>query len=121
FLGHRDDLDALLPACDLFVLASHREGLPRAAMEAAACGLPLVATDIRGCRQVVAHGINGLLVPARRVTPLARAIQRLVADPGLRRRLADRSRPKAEQEFDQRDVIRRLFDAYTELGVPGLV
>ncbi|MFV0526933.1 MAG: glycosyltransferase family 4 protein [Acidimicrobiales bacterium] len=119
FLGHRADLDLLLPACDLFVLASYREGVPRAAMEAAACGLPLVATDVRGCRQVVADGVNGLLVPARRVEPLARAIRRLVTDPELRRRLAGRSRPKAVREFDQRDVIGRLFAAYAELGVPG--
>ncbi|MDQ3178702.1 MAG: glycosyltransferase family 4 protein, partial [Actinomycetota bacterium] len=64
FLGHRDDVEVLLGAFDLFVLASHREGQPRAAMEAAASGLPIVATDIRGCRQVVDDGVTGRLVPA---------------------------------------------------------
>ena len=59
FLGHRDDVDGLLGAFDLFVLASHREGQPRAAMEAAASGLPIVATDVRGCRQVVDDGSTG--------------------------------------------------------------
>ena len=62
FLGHRDDVDALYAAMDVFVLASHREGFPRAAMEAAAMGVPVVATDIRGCRQVVDDGVNGVLV-----------------------------------------------------------
>ena len=62
-LGHRDDVDRLLGGFDLFVLASHREGQPRAAMEAAASGLPIVATDVRGCRQVVDDGTTGLLVP----------------------------------------------------------
>ena len=64
-LGHRDDVDDLLGAFDVFVLASHREGQPRAAMEAAATGLPIVATNIRGCRQVVDDGVTGLLVPVR--------------------------------------------------------
>ncbi len=63
FLGGRDDVDRLSTGMDIFVLASHREGFPRAAMEAAAMGVPIVATDIRGCRQVVAHGVTGLLVP----------------------------------------------------------
>ncbi len=65
FLGERRDVQALYPGFDLFVLASHREGFPRSAMEAAACGLPVIATDIRGCRQVVDHGNTGLLVPVR--------------------------------------------------------
>src|SRR6478736_3117230 len=74
-LGHRDDVDDLYGAMDLFVLASYREGFPRAAMEAAATGLPIVATDIRGCRQVVDHGVNGLLVPVRDSTALGAAIE----------------------------------------------
>ena len=71
--GHRDDVDRLYAAMDIFCLPSHREGFPRAAMEAAASGLPVVATDIRGCRQVVEHGVTGALVPARDVTALADA------------------------------------------------
>ena len=70
-LGHRDDVDRLLGAFDVFVLASHREGQPRAAMEAAAAGLPIVATDIRGCRQVVDHEVTGLLVPVADAAALA--------------------------------------------------
>ncbi len=66
FLGMVDDVETLYAALDLYVLASHREGFPRSAMEAAAMGLPVVATDIRGCRQVVDHDTTGLLVPAGR-------------------------------------------------------
>src|SRR5206468_2426506 len=73
FLGHRDDVDALYSAMDLFVLPSHREGFPRAAMEAAASGLPVIATDVRGCRQVVEPEVTGLLVPVRDPVPLAAA------------------------------------------------
>ena len=58
FLGHRSDVEDLYAAFDVYVLASYREGFPRSAMEAAAMGLPVVATDIRGCRQVVEHGVD---------------------------------------------------------------
>ena len=63
-LGHRDDVDALYAAMDVFVPSVAPRGLPAAAMEAAATGLPVVATDVRGCRQVVERGVTGDLVPA---------------------------------------------------------
>lgn len=63
FLGMRFDMESLYAAFDLFVLASWREGFSRLGMEAAAMGLPIVATDVRGCREVVHHGITGMLVP----------------------------------------------------------
>ena len=65
FTGMRDDVERIYHALDVYALLSHREGFPRSAMEAAACGLPIVATDIRGCRQVVDHDRTGLLVPPR--------------------------------------------------------
>ena len=119
FLGHRRDIERLLPAFDVFALASHREGFPRAAMEAAASGLPIVATDIRGCRQVVDHGHNGYLVPRGEVEPLAQALGWLIADAELRRRFGQAARIKAEAEFDERVVIDKLLAGYAELGVTG--
>ena len=97
FLGHRDDVDAIYAAMDMFVLASHREGFPPAAMEAAAMGLPVIATDIRGCRQVVEDGVNGVLVPVRDAHALASAVGRVAADDDLRRRMgsAGVARPRA--------------------------
>ncbi len=80
FLGHRDDPERLYGAFDIYVLASHREGFPRSAMEAAASAVPIVATDIRGCREVVDHERTGLLVPARDPLALEAAIDRLVGD-----------------------------------------
>lgn len=118
FLGHRHDVDRLLAAADVFVLASYREGFPRAAMEAAASGLPIVATDIRGCRQVVDDGVTGFLVPPRDPTALAAALSTLIADPEIRRRFGAAGRRKAEAEFDERHVIERLLESYVELGVP---
>jgi len=116
FLGHRNDVDALYSGMDLFVLPSHREGFPRAAMEAAASGLPVIATDVRGCRQVVGPGVTGLLIPVRDADAVARAIDRLGRDDALRARMAIEARARAEAEFDERAVVARVLDAYAEVA-----
>jgi glycosyltransferase involved in cell wall biosynthesis len=115
FLGLRDDVERLYPAMYLYVLASHREGFPRSAMEAAAMGLPIVATDIRGCRQVVDHGTTGLLVPARAPRALASAIGGLVSDPQRRRAMGRAARRKALAEFDDRQQVRITLEVYEQL------
>jgi glycosyltransferase involved in cell wall biosynthesis len=116
FLGHRDDPERLYAAFDIYVLASHREGFPRSAMEAAASGLPIVATDIRGCREVVDHERTGLLVSARDDAALEAAIERLTSDTAVRHRLGEAAAAKAREEFDQRRVISRTLDAYAGLN-----
>jgi glycosyltransferase involved in cell wall biosynthesis len=115
FLGGRDDVDRLYAGMDIFVLASYREGFPRTAMEAAAMGVPVVATDIRGCRQVVDHGTTGLLVPARDATALADAIKALAVDPDRRARLGIAGRAKAMREFDERRCVEITLDTYRAL------
>ena len=116
FLGMRTDVDALYPALDLFVLPSHREGFPRAAMEAAASGLPVIATDIRGCRQVVEPGVNGLLVPVKDPAALAAAIRRLGEDAATRVAMGRAGRQRAEQHFDERQVVDKVMAAYREVA-----
>ncbi len=113
-LGSQPDPTRWYAAMDLFVLPSHREGFPRAAMEAAAMGLPVVATDIRGCREVVEPGGNGLLVPVRDPDALAAAVKQLAADPDRRRRMAAAARTKAEADFDEQRVVRRVLAAYRD-------
>jgi len=115
FLGGRDDVARLYAGMDIHVLASHREGFPRSPMEASAMGVPVVATDIRGCRQVVDHGVTGLLVPARDPTALAAAIASLASDADLRRRLGTAGRAKAMRDFDERRCIAITLDAYRSL------
>jgi glycosyltransferase involved in cell wall biosynthesis len=115
FLGMREDVEQLYRAFDLYVLASHREGFPRSAMEAAAMGLPIVATDIRGCRQVVDDGRTGLLVPVREAGPLAAAIGRLVGDAELRAAMGAAARDKAAREFDDRRQIEITLAVYERL------
>ncbi len=112
FAGSRDDMEHVYPGFDLFVLPFHREGFPRSAMEAAACGLPVVATDVRGCRQVVSPGQTGLLVPLHDPVRLAAAIEEIVRDPALRREMGSAGRRKAEAEFDDRIVVTKSLEAY---------
>jgi glycosyltransferase involved in cell wall biosynthesis len=116
FLGHRDDVDVLYAAMDVFVLASHREGYPRAAMEAAAMGLPIVATDIRGCREVVQPGGNGLLVPPRDASSIVDGIAMLADRPNLRAAMGDAGRALARDRFDERSVARVVLDTYGEIA-----
>ncbi len=117
FLGMRTDVDALYPTMDVFVLPSHREGFPRAAMEAAAMGLPIVATDIRGCREVVADGENGLLVPVSDARSLARAIRTIGDDPELASRMGRAGRERARRLFDEDRVVEIVLSTYRELAL----
>jgi glycosyltransferase involved in cell wall biosynthesis len=109
--GHREDVEVLYAAMDVFCLPSHREGFPRAAMEAAACELPVVATDIRGCRQVVDPGATGALVPVRDPVALADALAPY-ADAEARAAAGRAGRRKAEAEFDEAGVVARVLAAY---------
>ena len=106
-LGYRSDIPDLLRAADIFVLPSHREGMPRSIIEAMLSGLPVVATDIRGCREEVVDGETGFLIPPRQPSALAHALQRLVEDPKLRIKLGDAGRMRALKLFDEDMVIRR--------------
>ncbi len=115
FLGMRADVDDLYSAMDVYVLASYREGFPRSAMEAAASGLPVIATDIRGCRQVVESGMTGLLVPARDHLALTSAILEIIQDPIKRSEMGRRAVVKARAEFDHQRVIDITLQTYERL------
>lgn len=115
FLGARTDVPRLLSMFDVFVLPSYREGYPRAAMEASSMGIPVVATDIRGCRQVVIHGETGLLIEPRESSTLRDALMRLLVDPILRANLGAAAARRASTEFDQQRVIARTLGVYRHL------
>jgi len=115
WLGHVDDMPALFATVDMVVLPSYREGLPKGLIEAAACALPLVTTDVPGCREVVTDGVDGLLVPVRDAAALAAAIARLQDDPALARRLGEAARRKALAQFDESVVIADTLAVYREL------
>lgn len=114
-LGHVDDMPGLFRSVDAVVLPSYREGLPKGLIEAAASGLPLVTTNVPGCREVVTHGVDGLLVPAKDGAALAAAIAQLHDDTTLRKRLGAAARETALTKFDERLVLKRTLDVYREL------
>jgi glycosyltransferase involved in cell wall biosynthesis len=115
WLGHVEDMPALFRSVDVVVLPSYREGLPKGLIEAGACGVPLVTTDAPGCREVVSHEVDGLIVPVRDAAALAAAIVRVWADPALRLRLGRASREKVLRNYDDRIVIHKTMAVYREL------
>ncbi len=114
-LGMREDVERVYAAMDVLVFPSHREAFPRALMEAAAMGLPLVASDVSGCRRCVREGGNGFLVPVGDAAGFARRALEIAASPELRAGMGAASRELALAEFDEREVFRRVAGCYREL------
>lgn len=115
--GWRSDMPTVYAAANIVCLPSYREGLPRALVEAAACARPIVTSDVPGCREIVRHQENGLLVPARDVNCLITALQRLIEDPSLRAQMGERGRKIAESEFSAESVNTKMLRVYQELLV----
>ena len=116
WLGHVDDTSELFRSVDVVALPTYyREGLPKSLIEAAACALPLVTTDMPGCREVVTNEVDGLLIPPHDAGALAHAIARLIDSPELARRLGAAARIKTLANFDERIVIERTLAVYREL------
>jgi glycosyltransferase involved in cell wall biosynthesis len=115
WLGRREDIAELLACCDIYTLASWREGFPRSAIEATAMALPIVATNIRGCRQVVEDGVNGILVPVRDSTTLAFAIKQLIDDEQLRLKMGWAGYEKSKHQFNEQNVCKIVLDTYKQL------
>lgn len=113
--GHRDEMPSVLASAHVVVLPSYREGLPKVLLEAAACARPIVATDVPGCRDVVRHGENGLLVPPRDARALAEAIGQLVQDRPMRARMGACGRALVEKEFSSERIAQDTLAVYREL------
>lgn len=112
YWGFAQDMPEMLARAHVIVMPSYREGLPRGLIEAAAIGRAIVTTDAPGCREVVRHEVNGLLVPVGDGAAVAAAIRRLLDDPALRRRLAARGRAIAEGEFSVEHFVEASLDTY---------
>ena len=112
---HRDEMSPTLASATIVVLPSYREGLPKVLLEAAACGKPLIATDVPGCRDIVAHGVNGLLVPARDPAALADAIDSLLRDSSLRAAMGVAGREVVIRAFSVEKIAGQVVDLYRAL------
>ena len=113
--GERDDVGELLAGADLFVLSSRSEGLPLSILEAMAAGLPVVASSVGGVPELVVEGETGLLVPPGDPHALAAAMERLLDDPALRRRLGAAGRTRVSEHFDLAVARRAHLDLYRAL------
>ncbi len=111
-LERRQDMPELYACMDLAVLPSYREGIPRALMEAAAMGVPIAASDIRGCREVIEEGRSGLLFPLKDVEGFTAAVRALLQDEPLRQRLGAAGRQRVLQEYTEARATQRLVDCY---------
>jgi glycosyltransferase involved in cell wall biosynthesis len=115
FLGHFHDIRQIYDALDVYVLSSTREGLPNTVLEAMAMEVPIVATDVDGVCEAVAHDREALLVPARNPACLADGIRCLLDNPCLRDRLRRAARQKVEQEFSFARRMRRVENIYRKV------
>ncbi|MBI3299578.1 MAG: glycosyltransferase family 4 protein [Elusimicrobia bacterium] len=115
WLGPREDVKEVWRMAHAAVLPSHREGLPKALIEAAACGRPIIATDTTGCKEVVEHGKNGLLVPLRDPSALADALQALARDPEGRRRMGAAGRLRVEERYAEGVVVSQSLELIERL------
>lgn len=115
WLGHVDDVPSLLRGCHVALLPSYREGFPKSLLEAASCGLPLVATDVTGCREICRNEINGLLIPPRDPAAICDAVARLADDPELRARFGRESRHLVETRFSEEIIVEQTMALYSEI------
>jgi len=104
----------LLAASDVFILTSRREGLPKALMEAMAVGLPIIATDVRGNRDLVKSGENGYLVSLDDAEQTAIAIERLIDSEDLRRSMGEKSKELVKQ-YDLQCILKEMEKIYDNI------
>jgi glycosyltransferase involved in cell wall biosynthesis len=110
--GWQDDMPTALARADIFCLPSYREGVPNALLEAAACGLSIVTTDVPGCRDVVTNGVNGWLVPVKNADALANALETLITNPELRKKMGNAGREIALNHFSADKVNKETLAVY---------
>ncbi len=118
--GWQDDIYTPISLADIVCLPSYREGLPKILLEAAACGRPIVTTDVPGCRETVIDGVNGLLVEVKSAESLKNALVRLINDRELRVKMGEASRELAVSRFSNAIVNAETYKIYrAALGEPA--
>ncbi len=113
--GYQENMVEVLSKSHIVVLPSYREGVPKILIEAAACGKSIVATDVPGCREIVHHDDNGLLVPAYDGKSLSEALEVLIQDSELRKKMGRRGREIVRREFSEEIVIKKTMQLYEGL------
>lgn len=115
WLGKAPDIATVWEHADIAILLSESEGMPRALMEAAGYGIPMIATNVPGCRSVVRDGIDGVLVPYNDAAAAAEAIVRLARDPATRKQMGQMAREHFEKRFSRAAVVPKILEIYSRL------
>jgi glycosyltransferase involved in cell wall biosynthesis len=115
YLGHVDNMPSLLQSVDLAVLPSAREGLPKSLIEALACGIPIVSSDVPGCREVLEDNINGFLIPYGDEKKLQEAIKFFLVHPELYAQFSKNARLSALNRFDAKIINHQTKKVYKKL------
>jgi glycosyltransferase involved in cell wall biosynthesis len=111
--GHQSDMVTVLNKGTMVVLPTfYGEGLPKVLLEAAACSKPIISTNVPGCKEIVRHEVNGLLIPAKDEVALAEAIRRLLDNPEFAKQLGENGREIVQKEFSEALVVEKTFEVY---------
>jgi len=114
-VGTREDVDRLIPAFDILLLASHEEGFSNVLLEGMACAKPIVATNVGGNPESVKDGETGYIIPPRNPGMMAEALKKLLTNPDLRKKFGDAGRRRMEQYFSKEKLIRNMDAFYQEI------
>ena len=115
FKGYKKNILSHLAKTEIFCLPSHREGMPKATLEALSVGIPVVTTNAVGCRESILPNKNGLLCKSQNYKSLAKEIEKLIINPKLRKKFSKNARIYAENNFSIRDVSKKIYNVYENL------
>lgn len=120
FLGHQSNMASIYQDSHIVCLPSYREGMPRALLEAQACGCPVITTNVPGCREAIVSGKTGLLVKRKSISELVEAIDNLIQNKELRKKMGTAARQHAEKNFSVENIIRETLSLYADILSPCL-
>ena len=116
WLGHQENMPSIFSQTHIVALpTTYGEGVPKVLIEAASCGRAIVATDVPGCREIVRHNDNGLLVPPHDSKALADAVKKLIENPEIRAKMGSHGREIVKAEFSEEIVVRQTLELYNKL------
>ena len=112
---HQENVVDYLNKSKISILPSYREGFPKSLLEGASCGLPVIASDVPGCREICINGFNGFLVKPRQINSLQKSIIKLLADKKMQRQFSLNSIKLVKKNFDVNFISKKFVDLYQEV------
>ena len=119
-LGHRSDMREVFSKSDIVVLPSWREGLSKSLIEAGSMEKPIITCDVPGCREIIQHGINGILVPLKNAKALELAIIFLIRNQNIAKQYGRKIRLKVKEKFDIRIINQKTIGVYKKILISNI-